>query len=359
MPAPRQPTWDDLTRDSGFKSRQDWTLKWWMALAVILTFAFHGAMVWVFENYEIGVTKPEERVVPERIKIDAALLQQQEAIRDIPADLAPVEKASLEKFTPQVDDYDKAAMLPENQDIDLTPNVKEIQNLVRTMNPNEPKGNATAASVNTLTQMLQAPMSDGPSQAEIASAMSAVKSTVLSKPLSSKQLVLDGGNVSKTDARLGAELLESLGEGQGKAASGVKVKGFASLDDVLSGGGAVGGSSGPILMPTDLLFEFGSDQLADGARLSLMKLGFLIQKNPKKLFIIEGHTDAIGSDEANFDLSQRRARAVVDWLQTSLQLGDERVRAVGLGETALLVNGDLPKEEQGLNRRVEIKVRDR
>jgi outer membrane protein OmpA-like peptidoglycan-associated protein len=163
--------------------------------------------------------------------------------------------------------------------------------------------------------------------------------------------------VAKGDAKLGEALLDSLGEGSGKTASGTKVAGFANLDDILSGGGKVGGSTGPILMPTDLLFEFGSDQLAEGARLSLMKLGFLIQKNPNSLFIIEGHTDTIGTDESNFDLSQCRARAVVDWLKTSLMLTDDRIKAVGLGETRPLENADGPKEAQGLNRRVEIKVR--
>jgi outer membrane protein OmpA-like peptidoglycan-associated protein len=114
-------------------------------------------------------------------------------------------------------------------------------------------------------------------------------------------------------------------------------------------------------MPTDLLFPFGSDQLAEAARLSLMKLGFLIQKNPNSLFIIEGHTDTIGSEASNLDLSQRRANAVVSWLQNSLRLANDRVQAVGMGESRTLanVNPNGDQAEQAMNRRVEIKVRPR
>jgi outer membrane protein OmpA-like peptidoglycan-associated protein len=90
-----------------------------------------------------------------------------------------------------------------------------------------------------------------------------------------------------------------------------------------------------------------------------MKLGFLIQKNPDSLFIIEGHTDTIGSGESNQDLSQRRAYAVVNWLMTSLRLGTDRIRAVGMGETKPLANPNGDQQEQSLNRRVEIKVRPR
>jgi outer membrane protein OmpA-like peptidoglycan-associated protein len=331
-----------------------------MALAIILTFVFHGVMVWTFENVDLGIVQegPPQRVIPDRLMLSKDVLQNQEAIRDIPQDIAPVEKPSLEKFVPEADDFDKASMLPENQEIDLTPNVKEIQNLVRATNPNQTAGDSLAQSTKALAGMLAAPTIEGPSQADIASAMNAVKSSVLSKPLSSKQMVLDASPVAKGDAKIGAALLDSLGESEGKsAASGAKVKGFSSLEDVLAGGGKVGGSTGPILMPTDLLFEFGSDQLAEAARLSLMKLGFLIQKNPNSIFEIEGHTDSIGTDDSNLALSGRRARAVVDWLVNSLGIQTDRIRPVGMGESRPIADPNAPQEQQGLNRRVEIRVR--
>lgn len=352
--------WGNTAQDSGFRSRQDWALKWWIMLAVILSFAFHGVLIWCFENLGWNSAPPtfEERIVVERLKINQDLLKQQEAIREIPKDIAPVNKPDIETFKPDLDTFDKASMIPENQEIDLSPNVKEIQNLVRATTPDEKKGNMRA-NVSALAEAMAAAPPAGPSQADVASAMAAVKSSVLSKPVSNKQMVLDAAPMGKGDEKIGMELLDSIGDGNSKTASNTKVKGFSNLEDLLAGGGQVGGSTDPILMPTDLLFDFGSDQLAEGARLSLMRLGLLIQKNPNSLFIIEGHTDTIGSDEDNMALSQRRAGAVVNWLMGSLRFSPERIRAVGMGETKPISDPRGDKDQQSLNRRVEIKVRPR
>ena len=357
MAATRTNEWGVPSRDTGFRSRQDSALKWWIMLAIILSFAFHATLIWIFETFAVEPQSStvQNVVMPERLKIDPKLLQEQEAIREIPKEIAPVNKPDVESFKPDLDAFDKLNSIPKNQEIDLSPSVKDIQNLVR-QSPDQKAGNTMAAS---MAAMMSAPPTAAATQEDVASALAAVKNSVLSKPVSSKQMILDSNPLSKSDEKIGMDLLDSLGDGKDKTASNTKVKGFSNLDDLLSGGGQVGGSTAPILMPTDLLFEFGSDQLADGARLSLMKLGFLIQKNPDSLFTIEGHTDTIGSDESNLGLSQRRANAVVGWLMNSLHLTPERIRAVGMGKSHPLVNPNGTKEEQGLNRRVEIKVRPR
>jgi outer membrane protein OmpA-like peptidoglycan-associated protein len=359
MAQTRSYDWGNVARDSGFRARRDWALKWWIMLALILSFIFHGVLIWSFENVDLGLmptTIAEERVIPDRLKINPDLLKQQDAIREIPKDIAPMNKPDLEAFKPDLDTFDKASMIPDNQEIDLSPNVKEIQNLVRATSPNDTKG-STKSTASALADMLVSAPPSGPTQEDVASAMAAVKSSVLSKPVSAKQMLLDANPLGKGDKTIGMELLDSLGDARN--ASSTRVQGFSSLDDLLSGGGQVGGSTAPILMPTDLLFEFGSDQLAEGARLSLMKLGFLIQKNPQSLFIIEGHTDTIGSEESNQDLSNRRALAVVNWLMNSLRLGTDRIRALGMGETKPLADPSGDQQQQSLNRRVEIKVRPR
>jgi outer membrane protein OmpA-like peptidoglycan-associated protein len=247
-------------------------------------------------------------------------------------------------------------MIAENQEIDLTPNVKEVTNFLRQTDPGD--GRTPGGSrLNDMAALLapQAAMA----APDLASAMAAVRRDVLSKPVSEKQMLLDAGALEPKEGSgtIDADLLgEVKKQGVGDAA-GTRVKGFSNLDDLLGGGGQLGGSTAPILMPTDLLFEYGSDQLAEGARLSLMKLGFLIQKNPDSLFIVEGHTDSFGGEDFNLDLSLRRANAVVEWLRNSLRLGTDRIQAAGMGKTKPIVSTTGTVEEQGLNRRVEIKVR--
>jgi outer membrane protein OmpA-like peptidoglycan-associated protein len=349
--------WNNTPR-AAFRSREDWSLKWWIMFALILSFVFHGLLFVSFDKISLVLggnaqTVPSAKV-PERIKIDPRLLQDQKAIQEIPEMIAPEgTKPDIQSFEANLDNFDKAQMIAENQEIDLTPNVKEVTNFLR----DDPGDGRTAGSMASEMATLLAPQAlDVP---DLASAMASVRRDVLSKPMSEKQMLLDAGaldpgNGDSVDMKLLDEVKKG---GVGSDAAGTRVKGFSNLDDLLGGGGTMGGSTAPILMPTDLLFDYGSDQLAEGARLSLMKLGFLIQKNPNSLFIVEGHTDSFGGEEFNLELSMRRANAVVEWLRASLRLGTDRIQAAGMGKSKPIVSTTGTVEEQGLNRRVEIKVR--
>lgn len=348
------PEWS--TPQSSFRSRDDWSLKWWVMFALILSVVFHMLLVVGFDSLGIAAATPVKlREVPERIRISEKLLQNQEAIQKIPETIAPGNAPDLKAFEPNLDMNDMIQELPANQEIDLTPNVKEITNFIRANDPGDgapgsPKGVEMAKLL--APQALAAP--------DIAAEMASVRREVLSKPVSEKQMLLDAGALDPGEGgKMDSGLLDAVKSQGTETAAGARVKGFSNLDDLLGGGGKVGGSTAPILMPTDLLFEYGSDQLAESARLSLMKLGFLIQKNPESLFIIEGHTDSFGGEEFNLNLSLRRANAVVGWLRESLGLGDDRIQAVGMGKSKPIVSTDGTVDEQGMNRRVEIKVRPR
>jgi outer membrane protein OmpA-like peptidoglycan-associated protein len=146
--------------------------------------------------------------------------------------------------------------------------------------------------------------------------------------------------------------------GDSNIAGGVGVPaGFSNLDSLLAGSGQIGNGTAPILMPTDLLFDYDSANLRPGATGSLQKLGRLIQRNPQANFKVEGHTDSFGSDEYNMDLSQRRAETVKVWLVANMAIDPDRIQTQGFGKTHLLVPGDRSVEEQQLNRRVEIVIR--
>jgi len=66
---------------------------------------------------------------------------------------------------------------------------------------------------------------------------------------------------------------------------------------------------------------------------------------------IEGHTDTDGDDASNFDLSKRRAMAVVGWL-VAKGIDCKRLIPVGFGEKRLLVTPDDTSEAKAENRRV-------
>jgi len=137
----------------------------------------------------------------------------------------------------------------------------------------------------------------------------------------------------------------------------VDVPGFSNLDSLLSEAGPVQDGTAPILMPTDLLFQYDSFQLQNRAVASLTKLGQIIQKNPNSLFIIEGHSDSFGPEDYNRKLSYQRAAAVRNWLMGAMGIAPSHIQIRGRGESDLLVPPSGSIEEQALNRRVEIVIR--
>ncbi len=113
---------------------------------------------------------------------------------------------------------------------------------------------------------------------------------------------------------------------------------------------------GRAALPSDLLFEFDSAELKQSARLGLMKLAILIDRNPEMYCILEGHTDLFGADAYNLALSRRRAQAVKDWLVRALRVDGSHIIVRAFGKTKAKVK-EGTREEQALNRRVDILMR--
>jgi outer membrane protein OmpA-like peptidoglycan-associated protein len=344
--------WGNTRRSSFQVERWSWNLRWWFCVAIVLAVAFHWWLYFLFSNLELGrqlmPVAPLEKPRPERLAISPELLKDQKAIQQIPDILAPSDKPPEPKV--KADLQDIVDMLPQDKPIDLTPQVSKITNFISPDNMPQAQQPAQGPSLASVADSLPGP--------DLAAAASALKSSVLSKPVSSKQLLLPGTPLDRTMDNIDSKLLDHLNhQSDAGNAAAKRVKGFSNLDDLVNRGASLTSSTAPILMPTDLLFEYGSDVLAENARLSMMKLGLLIMRNPNSRFIVEGHTDSFGTDEFNFELSQRRANAVVGWLISSLRLDISRVEAVGLGKSHLIAPADGSIEEQAINRRVEIKVR--
>ena len=78
----------------------------------------------------------------------------------------------------------------------------------------------------------------------------------------------------------------------------------------------------------------------------------VISEEPSTVFMIEGHTDAVGSEEDNLSLSDRRAEAVAEILTTNFNIPPENLVTQGYGEQHLRVQTDGPSR---VIRRVQVR----
>ncbi len=93
------------------------------------------------------------------------------------------------------------------------------------------------------------------------------------------------------------------------------------------------------LTPTDapirvenINYEFGKWDLLSESRYALDSLVSILELNPTITIELMSHTDHVGSDDFNFDLSQKRAQSVVDYL-IAKGINPDRLVAKGYGET--------------------------
>jgi outer membrane protein OmpA-like peptidoglycan-associated protein len=111
---------------------------------------------------------------------------------------------------------------------------------------------------------------------------------------------------------------------------------------------------GLIVNISDVLFETGQYSLKPAAREKLAKVSGIVLAHPGLRLEVEGHTDSVGSDEFNQQLSDKRAATVRDFLlQQGISIN--AVTARGFGKTMPVASNDTAAGRQ-LNRRVEMIV---
>ena len=87
---------------------------------------------------------------------------------------------------------------------------------------------------------------------------------------------------------------------------------------------------GLIVNMSDVLFDTGQHTLRPRAREKLAKIAGIVLAHPGLNLEVEGHTDAVGGDEYNQRLSERRAMAVRDYLiQQGLNMNSMAARGFG------------------------------
>lgn len=105
-----------------------------------------------------------------------------------------------------------------------------------------------------------------------------------------------------------------------------------------------------------ITFDTGSWEIAPDqyGRLAPIAEGIkrAVTQNPNEVFLIEGHTDAVGNDDDNLSLSDRRAEAVSVVLTDQFQIPPENLTTQGYGEQQLKVPTQGPER---LNRRVTVR----
>jgi len=130
---------------------------------------------------------------------------------------------------------------------------------------------------------------------------------------------------------------------------------FVSLSEILE---TRREARGLIVNLSDVLFDTGKATLKPGAREKLSKLAGILLAYPGAYRLeIEGHTDAVGSDEYNLKLSQERAESVRNYMVQAGVAADRIIAARGFGKTRPVASNETAAGRQ-VNRRVEIIISD-
>lgn len=113
---------------------------------------------------------------------------------------------------------------------------------------------------------------------------------------------------------------------------------------------------GTIVSLADILFDFDKATLRRDVEFNLVKIATILNQFSEMNVLVEGHTDAIGTDEYNLELSKKRAQAVADFL-ISQGVDEKRLSWEGYGKTRPVADNDTPEGRQK-NRRVDLVIQD-
>lgn len=162
--------------------------------------------------------------------------------------------------------------------------------------------------------------------------------------------------LNRGNARADQKQLVQLGERRGQlmlqAQSDKAMSEQQRLQAQLSELATKHNARGLVVTLGDILFDFNGTTLKSGGHKQIDRLAEVLQTAPDRKVIVEGHTDSVGSEDYNRNLSQQRADVV---RQALIEQGVDRTRvsSTGMGEaTPVATNASGAGRQQ--NRRVEI-----
>lgn len=167
---------------------------------------------------------------------------------------------------------------------------------------------------------------------------------------------------SPRDASLGApasEIATPASAAPSGGGGGLKAQTSSLSADTSGFSARITDTSTIVELASDALFAFDSAELSPEATSSLVKTADLIRAGGPGEVAIVGHTDAKGDDAYNQRLSERRARAVANWMKEQVGVRLRSFAVSGKGETTPVapnVKSDSSDDPSGRarNRRVEV-----
>ena len=106
---------------------------------------------------------------------------------------------------------------------------------------------------------------------------------------------------------------------------------------------------------TSVKFRFNKDNLTPEAKQALDQLAGTISSTKGYIIALEGSTDSVGPADYNYDLSQRRANSVIQYLASKYSVPAHKIYVIGLGKDKP-VESNKTKEGRADNRRVDVRL---
>lgn len=315
-------------------------LGWWAAAALLVSILLHVALFFALDYFKITLSFSEARelaTAPLNVEQVEVIPQVEDHLPPEETVVPPPDSAAL------LEEIDLLAKLPKDEEIDIKPDVLAPEYALKMTQPareGEPDAILPDRFAGTEVD------SDLPDLGTMEKSL---------PPAAVGQITVDPGAVPMEDEKLDKFTADLIRKGaRGKVREGA-LDGITTLDDLIELPANLLISK-KTLLPSDLLFEFNSAELRESAKVGLMKLGLLIDRNPNLYCWVEGHTDLIGTPEANLELSRRRAAAVREYLVKSMRMNGDKINPLGKGEFEPLVATGTA-DDQAPNRRVEIRMR--
>jgi outer membrane protein OmpA-like peptidoglycan-associated protein len=315
-------------------------LGWWAAVAMLMSILLHVAVFLLLDRMKIALKFEQARdlntgtINVRQVEVRPMEIQEQAPPETV---VQPPEDAA--SLLEEVDLLDAL----KNQEIDIKPDLKEAEYALQMKNP-AAEGDPAAVAMEVSAGL------------EVESDLPELgREPERLKPAEVGQVTVDPGAVQVDDSELTRFSEDLIKRGAGGTVEKGALDGIASLDDLLDlpPNILLGKKT---MLPSDLLFEFNKAELRESAKVGLMKLALLMDRNPELYCWIEGHTDLVGGDEFNLDLSIRRAEAVKTYLVESMRMDSSKIITRGFGRYEPLVIAGTA-DDQSVNRRVEIRMR--